>query len=68
MYALWAEQAQISSPYKYFDNYDDLRASGVYNVYHPKEPKGAARGIVSTLPICCTHYAAASIRRWHGRA
>jgi alkanesulfonate monooxygenase SsuD/methylene tetrahydromethanopterin reductase-like flavin-dependent oxidoreductase (luciferase family) len=51
MYAEWAEKAQVFSPYKYYDNCDDLRASGAYRVYRPKELIDAARGMVSAQPI-----------------
>jgi alkanesulfonate monooxygenase SsuD/methylene tetrahydromethanopterin reductase-like flavin-dependent oxidoreductase (luciferase family) len=51
MYARWAEQAQVFSPYKHYDNCDDLRASGAYKVYRPKELIDAARDMVSAQPI-----------------
>jgi len=51
MYAEWAEQAQTFSPYKYYDNLDELRASGAYKVYRPGELIDAARGMVSAQPI-----------------
>ena len=50
-YALWAEKAQVFSPYKHFDNCDDLRASGAYKVYRPQELIEAARGMISAQPI-----------------
>jgi alkanesulfonate monooxygenase SsuD/methylene tetrahydromethanopterin reductase-like flavin-dependent oxidoreductase (luciferase family) len=50
-YALWAEKAQVFSPYKHFDNCDDLRASGAYKVYRPLELIEAARGMISAQPI-----------------
>lgn len=51
MYAQWAKKAQVFSPYKHFDNCDDLRASGAYKVYRPQELVNAARGMVSAQPI-----------------
>jgi alkanesulfonate monooxygenase SsuD/methylene tetrahydromethanopterin reductase-like flavin-dependent oxidoreductase (luciferase family) len=51
MYAQWAEKAQVFSPYKHFDNGDDLRASGAYRVYRPQELIDAARNMVSAQPI-----------------
>lgn len=51
MYAQWAKKAQVFSPYKHFDNCDDLRASGAYRVYRPKELIDAARNMVSAQPI-----------------
>ncbi len=51
MYADWAEQAQVFSPYKHFDNSDELRASGAYKVYRPQELIAAAREMVSAQPI-----------------
>jgi len=35
-YARWANDAQVFSPYKHFDNCDELRASAAYNVYRPR--------------------------------
>jgi alkanesulfonate monooxygenase SsuD/methylene tetrahydromethanopterin reductase-like flavin-dependent oxidoreductase (luciferase family) len=51
MYAVWAEQARVFSPYRYFDDLDELRASGAYKVYRPRELIEAARGMVSAQPI-----------------
>jgi alkanesulfonate monooxygenase SsuD/methylene tetrahydromethanopterin reductase-like flavin-dependent oxidoreductase (luciferase family) len=51
VYAQWAEQAKVFSPYKHFDNADDLRASGAYKVYRPTELIAAARDMVSAQPI-----------------
>ncbi len=51
MYAEWAEQSGIVSPYKYYDNSDDLRASGAYKVYRPLELIDAARAMISAQPI-----------------
>jgi alkanesulfonate monooxygenase SsuD/methylene tetrahydromethanopterin reductase-like flavin-dependent oxidoreductase (luciferase family) len=51
MYAEWAEQARTFSPYKFYDDLDDLRASGAYRVYRPAELIDAARGMVSAQPI-----------------
>ena len=51
MYAAWAEKAQVFSPYRHFDNSDELRASGAYKVYRPQELIEAARGMVSAQPI-----------------
>ncbi len=50
-YALWAEKADVFSPYKYYENCDDLRASGAYNVYRPMELIEAARDMISAQPI-----------------
>lgn len=50
-YAQWAEQAQVFSPYKHYDNHDELRASGAYKVYRPQELIEAARAMVSAQPI-----------------
>ncbi|MCB1704786.1 MAG: LLM class flavin-dependent oxidoreductase [Halioglobus sp.] len=50
-YARWAEKAQVFSPYRYFDNCDELRASGAYRVYHPQQLIEAARSMVSAQPI-----------------
>lgn len=50
-YALWAEKAQVFSPYKHFDNCDELRASGAYKIYRPLELIEAARDMVSAQPI-----------------
>jgi alkanesulfonate monooxygenase SsuD/methylene tetrahydromethanopterin reductase-like flavin-dependent oxidoreductase (luciferase family) len=51
VYAQWAEQAQIITPYKHFDDLEELRASGAYKVYRPGELIDAARGMVSAQPI-----------------
>jgi alkanesulfonate monooxygenase SsuD/methylene tetrahydromethanopterin reductase-like flavin-dependent oxidoreductase (luciferase family) len=50
-YARWAEEAQVFSPYKHFDNCDDLRASGAYKVCIPQELIASARDMVSAQPI-----------------
>lgn len=50
-YALWAEKARVFSPYKHFENSDELRASGAYRVYRPPELIEAARGMASAQPI-----------------
>jgi|AntAceMinimDraft_17_1070374.scaffolds.fasta_scaffold29976_1 alkanesulfonate monooxygenase SsuD/methylene tetrahydromethanopterin reductase-like flavin-dependent oxidoreductase (luciferase family) len=50
-YARWANDAQVFSPYKHFDNCDELRASAAYNVYRPRELIAAARGMVRAQPI-----------------
>jgi alkanesulfonate monooxygenase SsuD/methylene tetrahydromethanopterin reductase-like flavin-dependent oxidoreductase (luciferase family) len=50
-YAQWADKAQVFSPYRYFDNCDDLRASGSYKVYRPDELIAAARDMASAQPI-----------------
>ena len=42
---------RVFSPYKHYDNCDDLRASGAYKVYRPKELIDAARDMVSAQPI-----------------
>ena len=51
IYAQWAQQAQVFSPYKHFDSSDDLRASGAYKVYQPAELIDAARDMVKQQPI-----------------
>jgi hypothetical protein len=51
MYANWAEKARVFSPYRHFDDLDELRASGAYNVYRPTELIDAARNMVSAQPI-----------------
>lgn len=50
-YARWAEKAGILAPYKYYEDCDDLRASGAYKVYRPMELIEAARGMASAQPI-----------------
>jgi alkanesulfonate monooxygenase SsuD/methylene tetrahydromethanopterin reductase-like flavin-dependent oxidoreductase (luciferase family) len=50
-YALWAKKAQVFSPYRHFDDCDELRASGAYKVYRPQELIEAAREMVSAQPI-----------------
>ncbi|MFK8019458.1 MAG: LLM class flavin-dependent oxidoreductase [Pseudomonadales bacterium] len=37
IYASWAEQAEVFTPYKHFDNIDDLRASEAYRLFTPNE-------------------------------
>jgi alkanesulfonate monooxygenase SsuD/methylene tetrahydromethanopterin reductase-like flavin-dependent oxidoreductase (luciferase family) len=51
VYAEWAEKAGVFSPYKHYDNGDDLRASGAYKVYRPEELIDAARDMVRAQPI-----------------
>jgi alkanesulfonate monooxygenase SsuD/methylene tetrahydromethanopterin reductase-like flavin-dependent oxidoreductase (luciferase family) len=51
IYAKWAKKAEVFSPYRHYDNFDDLRASGAYKVYHPEELIDAARGMVAAQPI-----------------
>lgn len=50
-YAQWAKKAQVFSPYKHFDDCDELRASGAYRVYRPAELIAAARDMASAQPI-----------------
>lgn len=50
-YARWAEQAQVFSPYKHYDNLDDLRASGAYRVYRPEELIAEVREMPADHPI-----------------
>ena len=50
-YARWAEQAGTFSPYKHYENSEELRASGAYKVYRPDELIQAARGMVAAQPI-----------------
>jgi alkanesulfonate monooxygenase SsuD/methylene tetrahydromethanopterin reductase-like flavin-dependent oxidoreductase (luciferase family) len=51
MYAQWAEKAGVFSPYRYYENGDDLRTSGAYKVYRPKDLIAAARSMISAQPI-----------------
>lgn len=51
MYAKWAEQAQVFSPYKHYDDTDALRESGAYRVYRPVELIDAARQMIDAQPI-----------------
>lgn len=51
VYAQWAEKADVFSPYRYFDNTDDLRDSGAYRVYRPGELIAAARDMIQAQPI-----------------
>jgi alkanesulfonate monooxygenase SsuD/methylene tetrahydromethanopterin reductase-like flavin-dependent oxidoreductase (luciferase family) len=51
MYADWAEKAGVFSPYKHYDDLNDLRASGAYNVYRPTELVEAARDMIEAQPI-----------------
>jgi alkanesulfonate monooxygenase SsuD/methylene tetrahydromethanopterin reductase-like flavin-dependent oxidoreductase (luciferase family) len=50
-YADWAEESQVFSPYKHYENSDDLRASGAYKVFRPAELIEAARDMVKEQPI-----------------
>jgi alkanesulfonate monooxygenase SsuD/methylene tetrahydromethanopterin reductase-like flavin-dependent oxidoreductase (luciferase family) len=51
MYAQWAEQAKVFTPYRHYDNLDDLRASGAYRVFRPAELIDAARDMIDAQPI-----------------
>lgn len=51
MYAQWAEQANVFTPYHHHDNLQELRASGAYIVYRPEELIEAARGMIDAQPI-----------------
>lgn len=51
VYARWAEQAKVFSPYKHYDHSDDLRASGAYRVYRPQQLIDVAREMVMAQPI-----------------
>lgn len=51
MYAQWAEQAKVFSPYKHFDDTDALRESGAYRVYRPEELIEAAGEMIDAQPI-----------------
>lgn len=51
IYARWAEQAKVFSPYKHYDHSDDLRASGAYQVYRPEQLIDVAREMVKAQPI-----------------
>lgn len=51
VYAQWAEQAKVFTPYKHFDDTDELRESGAYRVYRPEELIAAAHEMVSAQPI-----------------
>ncbi len=50
-YAAWAEKAQMFTPYKHYDNADELRASGAYKVYQPRELIETARDMPVDQPI-----------------
>jgi alkanesulfonate monooxygenase SsuD/methylene tetrahydromethanopterin reductase-like flavin-dependent oxidoreductase (luciferase family) len=51
IYAQWSGRAGTESPYKHFDNTDDLRASGAYKVYRPRELIDAAAQMSARQPI-----------------
>jgi alkanesulfonate monooxygenase SsuD/methylene tetrahydromethanopterin reductase-like flavin-dependent oxidoreductase (luciferase family) len=51
IYARWAEKARVFSPYKHYENSDDLRASGAYRVYTPAALVEEARAMVREQPI-----------------
>ena len=51
MYAKWAEHAKVFSPYRHYDDYEDLRASGAYKVFSPEVLLDEARTMVSAQPI-----------------
>ncbi len=52
MYAEWADQgATFSAPTNTLTSSDDLRSSGAYKVYRPRELIDAARDMVGAQPI-----------------
>ena len=51
MYAQWAEQAQVFSPYRHHDDPQSLRDSGAYKVYTPTDLIETARGMIQAQPI-----------------
>ncbi len=51
IYARWAEQAKVFSPYRHFDHSDDLRASGAYKVYTPAALIEQARSMIAAQPL-----------------
>ena len=51
MYAGWADKAGVHSPYKYFDDTDELRASGSYRVSTPAELIDSASAMDAADPI-----------------
>jgi alkanesulfonate monooxygenase SsuD/methylene tetrahydromethanopterin reductase-like flavin-dependent oxidoreductase (luciferase family) len=51
IYAQWAQQAEVFSPYEHYANTDELRASGAYKVYRPQELLEATRDMASAQPI-----------------
>jgi len=50
-YAGWAEKSGTDSPYQFYDNTDDLRASGAYKVFKPEELVEEAGKMVDAQPI-----------------
>ena len=57
VYADWAEQAQMFSPYRHYSHADDLRASDAYRVYTPAQLIEAARDmtegqLIQFHPLC----------------
>ncbi len=51
IYARWAEQAEVFSPYKHYDNTDDLRASGAYKVLTPQQVIDDVREMMAAQPL-----------------
>jgi alkanesulfonate monooxygenase SsuD/methylene tetrahydromethanopterin reductase-like flavin-dependent oxidoreductase (luciferase family) len=51
IYAKWAEQAQVFSPYRHFDSTDELRASGAYKVLTPQQVIDDVRGMIEIQPL-----------------
>lgn len=50
-YARWAEKAGVFTPYRHYDNTDDLRSSGAYRVYTPGQLLETAREMPADQPI-----------------
>ena len=51
MYRKWADKAGVHSPYLHFEETDELRASGAYQVLTPEQLIDEARGMVPNQPI-----------------
>ena len=51
MYAKWAGKARVHSPYRHYDDTDELRASGAYQVLTPQQLIEEARRMVPAQPI-----------------
>ncbi len=51
IYAEWAEKAQVFSPYKHYDNTDDLREAGAYKVLKPQQVIDDVRAMIPEQPL-----------------